>query len=348
MQNRPARSSRRPLLLILTGLAIAGLVAVLIPGAAPARSAYAFPRYGAHNDVSTPFNVSHIPTLARTRFDGGQLRIRSTLWETPGHRMQEIVYRSAGRQVTGSISVPQGPGPFPVVVMAHGYVDPAVYFSGATLEREQAYLADAGYVVVQTDYRNHGGSFTERRGRTVRRPKGYAEDLINLVRAVRSARLPYADTSRLALFGRSMGGGVVLNALAARPRLAHAAVLYSPLSASMTDNYRHFVGTRRTHRQLSERIEGAFGTPRTRPRYWRQISSDSYLHRITIPVQIHHGLADAKTLPRWSRRTASRLKAGGAPVDLRFYAGEAHKFSSRWSAFMHSTRTFLDHSLGRV
>src|SRR5690606_17594536 len=117
-------------LLVLTGLVLAGLVAVLIPGAAPARPFQAFPRYGAHNDVSTPFNVVHIPTLRRTRLDGGGLRVQRKLWETLGHRGHAISYRSAGRRVTGVIVAPQGPGPFPVVVMAHGYSAPADYYSG--------------------------------------------------------------------------------------------------------------------------------------------------------------------------------------------------------------------------
>lgn len=342
----PSRRSRRPALLALTGLILAGLVAVLVPGAAPARAP--LPVYGAHNDVSTPFNVVHIPTLRRTRFDGGSLRVRARLWETPGHRKHRISYRSAGRRVTGVISIPQGAGPFPVLVAAHGYADTRTYVSGRGLEREHAYLADAGYVVVETDYRNHGGSGREARGRTVPRPRGYAEDLINLVRAVRAARLPYVDTGRLALLGRSMGGGVVLNALAARPRLADAVVLYSPLSARAADNYRRFVVGRAGHRRLARQVRAAYGTPRTRPAFWRQISASSYLHRIRVPVQIHHGLADDVTLARWSRRTARRLADLGTPVDLRLYPGEDHRFSTGWSEFIHATRTFLDDNLGRA
>lgn len=346
MHDRPTRRLRRPALLALTGLALAALVAVLLPGPAPARSA--FPRYGAHNDVSTPFNLTHLPTLTRTRFDGGDLRLGRTLWETPSHHRQVISYRSAGRRVSGAISVPRSPGPHPVVVLAHGYADPAHYVVGGTMEREQAYLADAGYVVVLTDYRNHGASGRETRGRTVRRPRGYAEDLINLVRAVRAARLPYADTSRLAVFGRSMGGGVALNALAARPDLADALLLSSPVSADAAVNYRHFVATRWDHERLETRIRASFGSPRTRPRFWRQASAATYLHRVRVPVQIHHGLADATTLPSWSRRTASTLAAHGTDVDLRLYPGEGHGYVAAWPRYMRAVRTFLDTHLAHA
>ncbi|MDP3966699.1 MAG: alpha/beta fold hydrolase, partial [Nocardioides sp.] len=233
------RSRVPPPLLAATFLVVlTAMVAVLLPASAPATSAstQSVPRYGAHNDVSTPFNVTHLPTLARTRFDGRGLRFDGVLRETLGHRRHQISYRSAGRRISGVLLEPLVEGPRPVVVVAHGYSHPANYTIGGQLEREQAALADAGYVVMQPDYRNHGASGREGR-RTVARPRGYAEDLINAVRALRLARLPYADTERLGLLGRSMGGGVVMNALAARPKLADAVVLYSPLSATMSDNF---------------------------------------------------------------------------------------------------------------
>ena len=48
-------------------------------------------------------------------------------------------------------------GRHPAVVLAHGYIDPAVYVSGQGMRREQDWLARAGYVVLHVDYRNHAG-----------------------------------------------------------------------------------------------------------------------------------------------------------------------------------------------
>ncbi len=125
------------------------------------------------------------------------------------------------------------------------------------LDREQAALAESGFVALQVDYRNYAGSSRES-GRPVAHPLGYPEDVINAVRAVKQAKLPFVDTSRIGLFGRSMGGGVVLNALVAQPHLAKAAVLYSPVSSSAADNYQRWV---RGDRSLRQRVVAAYGTP---------------------------------------------------------------------------------------
>ena len=118
--------------------------------------------------------------------------------------------------MTGVLNIPTGRGPFPAVVLAHGYIDPAIYVSGQGMTRERGYLATQGFVAFHVDYRNHAGSdddpLAARRLRI-----GYALDVINAVQALRrSPRVP-VDDERIGLFGRSMGGGVVYKALEIAP-----------------------------------------------------------------------------------------------------------------------------------
>ena len=62
------------------------------------------------------------------------------------------------------------------------------------------------------------------------------------------------------MLGRSMGGGVTLNALVAAPGLVDAAVIYASVSSRYLDNLRHFTVPNRPEavRALFDR----FGTPR--------------------------------------------------------------------------------------
>ena len=95
--------------------------------------------------------------------------------------------------MTGVLNIPTGRGPFPAVVLAHGYIDPAIYVSGQGMTRERGYLATQGFVAFHVDYRNHAGSdddpLAARRLRT-----GYALDVINAVQALRrSPRVPVDD-----------------------------------------------------------------------------------------------------------------------------------------------------------
>ena len=79
--------------------------------------------------------------------------------------------------------MPEGEGPFPTVVLAHGYIDPAVYVNGQGMTRERAWFGDRGYVALHVDYRGHAGSDPDRSGGLDMR-MGYTEDVINAVHAL--------------------------------------------------------------------------------------------------------------------------------------------------------------------
>jgi dipeptidyl aminopeptidase/acylaminoacyl peptidase len=163
------------------------------------------------------------------------------------------------------------------------------------------------------------------------------------VRAVERADLPFVDTSRIGLFGRSMGGGVALDALAARPDLADAAVLYAPVSSRAADNFRRFA---RPHPELSDRVAARFGTPAQRPRLWWEASSRSRFELVDVPVQLHHGTADTVCPAAWSRATAAALREAGGRVELHEYPGEGHRFGARWPVMRDRAVAFLQRELG--
>ena len=126
----------------------------------------------------------------------------------------EVTYPSGDITVSGVLLRPRGKGPFPAVVLNHGYIEPSIYVTGQGLMREQDYLARAGFVVLHTDYRGHAASdpATDRARET---RLGYTRDAINAVESVK--RLRYVDPERVAMLGRSMGGGVTYNALVVKP-----------------------------------------------------------------------------------------------------------------------------------
>jgi dipeptidyl aminopeptidase/acylaminoacyl peptidase len=328
-------------------VALAALLSGLLATCTPASSQPLVPGaatvlLGAHNDTSTPFNLVSLPALIRHRYDGRGLRLTRVLARGLAFTRYAVSYRSSRLTVTGVMNVPSGPGRHPLVVLAHGWADPAGYTSGSMLEREQAVLAENGFAALQIDYRNYAGS-TRESAAPVAHPLGYPEDLVNAVLAVRRAGLSFLDTSRIGLFGRSMGGGVVLDALVARPHLVRAAVLYAPVSAAAADDYERWVVP---DPALRTRVTSAFGTPTTRPLVWRRASSRAYLARVTVPVQIHHGTADRICPVRWSEETTRALREQGGDVTLYEYPGEDHRFDRAWPLFMHRAVTFLRARLG--
>ena len=152
------------------------------------------------------------------------MRVLRTEVETADYTRQQVTYRSDGLTVSGVLLRPRGKGPFPGIVLNHGYIEPSIYVTGQGLAREQDALARAGFVVLHTDYRGHAAS--DPVGPTDRETRlGYTRDAVNAVDALR--QLPYVDGDRMAMLGRCMGGGVTMDALVTQPGLVDAGVIYA-------------------------------------------------------------------------------------------------------------------------
>ncbi len=203
--------------------------------------------------------------------------------------------------------MPTGRGPFPAVVLAHGYIDPAYYVRGQGMTRERGYLAARGYIALHVDYRNHAES-TDDPAYQRRMRLGYTADVINAVKALRSSGDVPVDDDRVALFGRSMGGGVILKALVAAPGLVQAAAPWASVSSLEADNFRQFMSEPGDTR--GQEVVAAHGTPAESPAFWRANSSRPYFDRITEPVLMVHGRFDESCPPPWATATHRALHRG--------------------------------------
>ena len=141
-----------------------------VPGTAPVL-------LGAHNDTSTPFNLASVPALTAHRYDGRGLRVTGTLpTRARVHPVRRRSTAAAALSLTGVLVVPNRPGRHPVVVDRARLQRPGpLHLSGSMLEREQAALAESGFVAFQIDYRNYARSTPGepgpgRRGRSATRP----------------------------------------------------------------------------------------------------------------------------------------------------------------------------------
>jgi dipeptidyl aminopeptidase/acylaminoacyl peptidase len=282
-----------------------------------------------------------LQALMTKKYDGRDLRLGRVLARNDAYTRYFVTYASGSLRISGIMNVPTGPGPYPVLVLNHGYIDPAIYTNGRGLAREQDYLARRGYVVLHTDYRNHAQSSDDPRSELNMR-LGYTEDVINAVLAIKQSRLPYLDRQRIGLFGRSMGGGITYNALVAQPGLVKAAVVYAPVSSDAVDNFNRWT---RTDSVLATAIIRAYGAPERNPGFWRNLSAVNFFDRVTEPILIQHGTADESCPIAWSRKTLAALKKAGKDATMYTYPGEHHAFGPAWPTSMARTVAFLDQRL---
>ncbi len=255
--------------------------------------------------------------LRQRSYGGGRIETVRVLEEQPAFTRYLIRYPSDGIPITGVMNVPKSEGPFPVVIVNHGFIQPTSYqtASAYTLPLADA-LARNGYLTLHPDYRNYGGSGQGPNPFRI----GYAIDVLNLVQLAKT--LPNARPDRIGMLGHSMGGGITSRVLVVTPDVK-AAVLYGAMSADEVENYNH----RRAMGWL--RNEATFGdvlpiTPQDRPDIYERLSPMSHLAYVTAPVSIHHGELDNDVPIQFSRRLAQALRDNGKSVELFTYPGQPH------------------------
>lgn len=292
---------------------------------------------------ATPPDPASIAALIATKYDGGNLTLGRERGSTSAYRQYFATYEGNGLTISGRINIPRGTGPFPAVVLAHGYVDPDVYTNGQTMARERDYLARQGYVTLHIDYRNHAQSDDDP-GNGANLRVGYTVDAINAGLALKKAQV--VDPDRVALIGRSMGGGVVYTALVARPGVFHAAVAYAPVSSDTVDNFNKWIRRDDERRAAARQVIARLGTPEAQPAKWAATSPRTYFDRVTEPLLIHHGTSDESCPLSWSLESVAALEAKGKDVELFVYPGGRHTLTSpQWDTSIRRTVAFLSKHL---
>ena len=277
-------------------------------------------------------------SLFTKTYDGTGLTQTGETASTESYQQFFVTYRGDGLTISGRMNVPRGAGPFPAVVLAHGYADPAVYDNSQQMIRERDYLARQGYVTLLVDYRNHAQSSKDPDNDANLRV-GYATDVVNAALALQQDSRVRPD--KIALMGRSMGGGVVFSALEAKPGLFKAAIAYSPVSTDSVDNYRQWTEPDTARADTKDRVLAQLGPPEANPAAWAESSPRTYLSRITEPVLIHHGTADTSCPIEWSEATVTAMQQAGKPVEIAVYPGQPHVFTSQWTASIERSADFL-------
>ena len=282
-----------------------------------------------------------VEAYAEKEYSGTDLQLVRVLEENNAYTRHYVTYESGDLTISGIMNVPKGSGPFPVVILNHGYIDPAVYTNGRGLRREQDYFARNGFVAFHPDYRNHAESDDDPNHELTMR-YGYVEDVINAVHALRNANLSFIDRDRIGMMGHSMGGGIAQAVMVIQPKLVDAVILYAPVSG---DQYKNFERYQSRRPEVGQVILDKYGNYEQNPQFWDEASPSSYYSRVEIPILIHHGTSDADVPFAWSEEAEQKLMAAGKQVRFFRYEGEGHEFSRDWNLFMQRNVEFLRQSV---
>ncbi|MYD95048.1 MAG: alpha/beta hydrolase fold domain-containing protein [Chloroflexi bacterium] len=192
--------------------------------------------------------------------------------------------------LTGTLAAPEGPGPFPAVVLMHGCngLDPEVR---RALEDHARHLVEAGFVTLILD------SLTPRRVRphvcngqdSVPASDYRVRDAFQALQFLRSQ--PDVDGERVFLMGQSHGGIVALHVA------AKGDVASQPLKDALGGGFRAVVA------------------------YYPWCAAP---RNLDTPLLVLSGSKDNWTPPAECQRATARMR--GAPYEVIVYPGEVHSF----------------------
>lgn len=273
-------------------------------------------------------------------FVGTDFKVGNLLTDWGTHKSYFATYSSNGLKISGTWHVPNGEGPFPVLILNHGYFPPSEYTNGYGFGREQKYFARQGYAVFHTDYRGYALSDPAPENQRLWGDLGAATDAINAALAIKMAGLEFIDGDRIGLFGHSLGGGVTLNAALAQPDLFKVGVMWGPVSSQYWDNFNQWRRDDVTPEQVAL-FEAEFGSIDDEQSFMA-LSAYPYLDRLKVPMLIQHGTADESCPVEWSQFTVNELQRFGKNYQYIEYDGYPHVFwNQNWNTAILDANNFV-------
>ncbi len=272
-----------------------------------------------------------IEGLRARSYGAGQIETVQMLEDAGSFTRSLIAYQSDGLRITGMLNRPKGDGPFPVVILNHGYYPLDVYQTGNGSKLAADYLAARGFLTISPDFRSHAGS--DDAVNLFR--AGHVIDVLNLIPLAQA--LPEAQQGPVGMWGHSNGGAITAKAITISDQIG-AALIYAPASSSIVEDYQFRV--ERTAARASQppgRRTGVLDlvtvefpvTPEQAPDLYERLSPLPYLGNVTAPVQIHWGTEDEIVPYQWPGALLDGLKAAGKDVEYFEYFGQPHSFQGQ-------------------
>jgi uncharacterized protein len=257
--------------------------------------------------------------LTTRSYGGGELVIAQTMDEQDTFTRYLIAYPSNGLTIFGFMNLPRGPGPFPVIIASHGYINPEIYETLDYTTRYADALAEAGFLVLHPNLRGYRPSDDGPNPFRV----GMAIDVLNLIALVQDQAgqpgpLERADPKQVGLWGHSMGGGISTRVMVVSPDV-DAVLLYGAMSGDDRKNYERIFNVFSEGTRGLEELEAP-------PEAFGRISPVYFLDQVNAAVSIHHGEDDQEVPIEWSQDLCERLQDLEKQVECFSYPGQPHTF----------------------
>ena len=263
-----------------------------------------------------------IGALRNRRYQPSEIQTDRFVTDRGTFRSYVVSYTSDGLKQFALMNVPNTPAPaagYPVIVVCHGYIPPSEYSTIGSYKNTSAAYAAEGFLVLKPDYRGHGDS--EGTASDTFRTIYYTVDVLHLLSSLGS--LDGADTSRVFLYGHSMGGEIGLRVLETTDAVKGAAI-WAPAAARFPENTLYFLRKRNpeqaanTRRELDARFSESD---------YAGFAPLDNTRLISASLILHHGTEDASVPYEWSLSLSEVLQKNRIPHRFYAYPGDDHNLA---------------------
>lgn len=278
----------------------------------------------------TPLAKYSINNLSETNINPVKINIGQKIKSDPAYNVHEFhinfdpaVNSGNLKKVTGLINIPEGTGPFPIVVMYRGYVDKSIYYPGISTSRVSAELAKNGFITVAPDFLGYAGSDLEADNIFETRFQSYTTAL-TLLKSLNS--VSSWDKKNIFIWGYSNGGQIALTMLEITKE-NYPTVLWAPVSKPFPYSILYFTDEASDSGKFLRHETSIFESDYNSDDF----SLTNYFDWINAPIQLNQGTNDEAVPLAWSELLNKSLTSIGKDVEYITYPGTNHNMTPGWN-----------------
>lgn len=288
--------------------------------------------------ASVAENPYAIETFRKKNYSPSPFKLEKTIGNYGPFTSHIVSYRVNDLKINTLLLVPNSPAPkkgYPVVILAHGYIDPRAYSTQGSYAEAAGAFSGRGFLVLKPDFR--GNAESEGDPERALNRLDYAADLLTLISSVHN--LSEADPDNIFLWGHSMGGEIVIRALEVSGGGVRGASLWAPAVTDFPESILYFVRKHRPARLAS--VEAQIKTE-IKDSDFEKVSTLRSLTHIKTPLIIHHGTLDESVPYEWGEALDKKLQEAHVARTFYTYRGENHNFDNgSWRTLIERDAAFF-------
>jgi len=299
--------------------------------------------------IARPLDAYAIEELAAVTFAPSPVQLDTVTATTAAYTVQQFSYAvddvrsgipDARYRVSGVAHIPADPPPpggYPVIVQFRGYANRETYYPGQGTEHSAQVLASHGFLSLAPDFLGYGSSSNPSKDIFEERFQTYTTALTMLASV---STIPFADASRIGVWGHSNGGQIALTALEASGK-PYPVSLWAPVTKPFPYSILYYTDEADDQGKFLRQKLAAFESVYDAKQY----ALTEYVSRLAGPVILHQGGADDAVPQKWSDEFVALLRGQNKEIEYFTYPGTDHNLTPGWDTVITRDINFFTENL---